>query len=58
MEPCNSIVMLNEKESWLCKYRIFKVNGSFHSGQPMSELIRSDLKERKVSRDLAKDRNA
>ena len=53
--------MLNENKSWLSKYRIFKDSGSFPRQRPMktySKLIRTDLKERKVSKDLAQDRNA
>ena len=42
-------------------YKTFKVGCSFPRGQPKktwNEVIRRDLKERKVIKDMAKDRNA
>ena len=43
-----------EESAWLCKCRNFNVSSSFS----WNAVIRSDLKEMKVSKDLAKDRNA
>ena len=47
--------------AWPSKCKTFKVSGSFIRGRPRktwNEVNRKDLKERKVSKDLAKDRNA
>ena len=47
--------------AWSSKCRTFKFSGSFPSGTPRktsNEAIRSDPKERKVSKGLAKYRNA
>ena len=41
--------------------RNFKISGSFPRGRPRntwSEVIRTDLKEKKVSKDIAKDKSA
>ena len=49
-----------EKSAWSSKCRTFKVSGSFPRGRPneaWNEVIRSDLKEKKVGKDVAKDRN-
>ena len=47
-----------EESAWFSKCRIF--SSSIHRGRPRkicNEVIRSDLKLRKVSKDIAKDRN-
>ena len=49
-----------EESIWSSKCRTFKVGGSFPTGRPRkawNEVIRSDLKERKVSKDIHKDIN-
>ena len=49
-----------EESAWSIKCRTFKVSGNFPKGRPMktwNEVIRSDMNERKVRNDLAKDRN-
>ena len=49
-----------EENAWSSKCRTFKVSGSFPRGRPRktwNELIRIDLKERKVGKDIAKDTN-
>ena len=49
-----------EENTWSRKCRTFKVSGNFPRGQPRKTwngVIRSDLKERKVRKNLAKDRN-
>ena len=40
--------------AWSSKRKTFKVSGSLHRGKPRKH----GLKERKVSKDIAKDRNA
>ena len=49
-----------EESAWSCKCRIFKASGSFHRRRPRKtwKIIRSDLKEIKVSKNLDKNRNA
>ena len=50
-----------EQSAWSNKCRTFKVNSSLPRGQPRktwNEVIRSDLKEMKVSNNKAKDKNA
>ena len=50
-----------EENAWSRTCRTFKVSGSFLKGQPTktwNEVFRSDLKERKVRKDLPKDKNA
>ena len=50
-----------EESALSSKCRIFKVSDSFLTGRPRNtwnEVITRNLKERKVSNDLAKDRNA
>ena len=49
-----------EKSVWSSKYRKLKVSGSFPRGRPRktwSVVIRSNLIERKVNMEIAKDRN-
>ena len=49
-----------KESAWSSKCRTFKVRGSLPRGRPRkiwNEVIRSDLKEREVSKDIAKDRN-
>ena len=49
-----------EQNAWSSKCRTFKARGSFPRGRARktwNEIIRSDLKERKVRKDIAKDRN-
>ena len=48
-----------EENTWSCKCRTFKISGSFsreRHGTILNELIRSDPKESKVGKDLAKGR--
>ena len=48
-----------EESAWSSKRRIFKINGSFCRGQlrkTWNEVIRSNLKEGKVNRDLARQK--
>ena len=48
-----------EESVWSSKYRTFKMNGTLPRGrtrETCNEVITSDLKERKISKDLAKDR--
>ena len=50
-----------EESAWSSEYGTFKDSGSFPAGRPRAtwnEVFRSNLKERKVSKDIAKDRNA
>ena len=50
-----------EESTWSSKCRTFNVSGSFSRGRPRktwNEVIRSDLKENKVSSDLSNNRNA
>ena len=50
-----------EESAWSSVCRTFKVSGSFPEGRPTktwNEVIRSDLKERKVSKDKVNERNA
>ena len=50
-----------EKSAWSHKCRTFKVSGSFSRGRlrkTWNEVIRSDLTERKVNRDIIKGSNA
>ena len=50
-----------EEGAWSGKCRTFKVSGSFDSRQQKktwNEVIRSDLEERDVNKETAKDRNA
>ena len=50
-----------EESVWSGKCRTFKVSSSFPGGQPRktwNEVIRSDMKERKINKEIAKDRNA
>ena len=50
-----------QSSAWSSKCRTFKASDSFPRVQPRktwNEAIRSDLKERKVSKDISKDRNA
>ena len=49
-----------EESAWSSKCRIFKVSGSFlrrQSREAWIEMIRNGLQEKKVSKDLGKDRN-
>ena len=46
--------------SWSSKYQTFEVGGSFVRGKPMKikgEVIKWDVKDWKISKELAKDRN-
>ena len=48
-----------EENAWPSKYRTFKVSGSFPRIWPWKtskKVIRSELKERKVHKDLARDK--
>ena len=50
-----------EENVWSSKCRTFKVSSSFPRGRPRKTwigVIKIDLKERKVDKDIAKDRNA
>lgn len=50
-----------EEKVWASKCRKFKISGSFQRGRPRktwTEVIRSDLKEEKVSQEPDNDRNA
>ena len=50
-----------EENAWFSKYRTFMVRCSFPRiwlSKTLKKLIRSGLKERKVRKNLAKDRNA
>ena len=50
-----------EEKAWSSKYRTFKVSSSLPRGRPKKTwngAIRSDMKERKVNKDIAKDRKA
>ena len=61
-EDCNGFGRLErmEERAQSIKCRTFKVSGSLTRGQPRktwNEVIRSDLKESKVSKDTARDKN-
>ena len=62
MRECLHGRRTNGKESvWSNNFRAFKVSGNFPRLRPRKtwkEVIRSDLKQRKVNKDIAKDRNA
>ena len=50
-----------EESVWSSKCRTFKVRGSFPKGRPRktwNTVFRSDLKESKVNKDIAKERTA
>ena len=50
-----------EESAWCSKWGTFKVSGSFSRGRPRktwNEVIRRDLKERKVNKNITKGRNA
>ena len=50
-----------QERVWSSKCRIFKISGSLPRGlqrETWNELIRSGLKERKVSKDTAREKNA
>ena len=66
MRKCLQIALFShlekrEESVWLSNRRTLKVSGSFPGGKPRkswSDAIRNDLKERKVSKGLAKYKNA
>ena len=50
-----------EESGWSSKSRTCRVSHSLHRGRPKKtwyEVIRKDLKERKIRKNIAKDRNA
>ena len=50
-----------DKSFWVCRCRAFEVSDSFGRGRPKKtweEVIKTDLRERRVSKDLTRDRLA
>ena len=50
-----------EESAWSSKCKTFEVSGIFPRGRPRKtwhEIVKKDPKERKVSEDIARDRNA
>ena len=47
-----------EEVAWSSKFRTLKVSGSFPRERPRNEVIKRDVKEKKISKNLVIDKNA